>query len=301
MEKKYFSLQWHITEKCDQRCKHCYIYNEKNKSYQPDLDIKILKLILDNFLSFCQELDLLPYLVITGGDPLLYNNIWEFLEYISEKNIKFSILGNPFHLNNDVVSKLEKLGCFAYQMSLDGLETTHDSIRKQGSFSATLNALKYFESSKIKTAIMTTVSKSNINEIPDLVDIVVSHHVNNFGFSRYCPSEDDIQLMVSPENYRNLLETMWEKFSIYQNETTQFILKDHLWKLFLYERKLFTPNNIDNPNNLVLDGCHCGINHMTVLSDGTVYACRRSYTPIGKVPNQSFSSIFLSKEIALIR
>ena len=23
---KYFSFQWHITEECDQRCKHCYIY-----------------------------------------------------------------------------------------------------------------------------------------------------------------------------------------------------------------------------------------------------------------------------------
>lgn len=23
---EYFAFQWHITEACDQRCKHCYIY-----------------------------------------------------------------------------------------------------------------------------------------------------------------------------------------------------------------------------------------------------------------------------------
>ena len=23
----YFSFQWHITDECDQRCKHCYIYS----------------------------------------------------------------------------------------------------------------------------------------------------------------------------------------------------------------------------------------------------------------------------------
>ena len=26
--KPYFSFQWHITDDCDQRCKHCYIFSE---------------------------------------------------------------------------------------------------------------------------------------------------------------------------------------------------------------------------------------------------------------------------------
>ena len=26
--KQYFSFQWHITDECDQRCKHCYILRE---------------------------------------------------------------------------------------------------------------------------------------------------------------------------------------------------------------------------------------------------------------------------------
>lgn len=28
--KQYFSFQWHITDECDQRCKHCYIFSEDN-------------------------------------------------------------------------------------------------------------------------------------------------------------------------------------------------------------------------------------------------------------------------------
>ena len=32
--KQYFSFQWHITDECDQRCKHCYIFSENcNKSW----------------------------------------------------------------------------------------------------------------------------------------------------------------------------------------------------------------------------------------------------------------------------
>ncbi len=26
--KQYFAFQWHITDDCDQRCKHCYIFAE---------------------------------------------------------------------------------------------------------------------------------------------------------------------------------------------------------------------------------------------------------------------------------
>ena len=25
--RSYFSFQWHITDECDQRCKHCYIFS----------------------------------------------------------------------------------------------------------------------------------------------------------------------------------------------------------------------------------------------------------------------------------
>ena len=60
---------------------------------------------------------------------------------------------------------------------------------------------------------------------------------------------------------------------------------------------MFNPDEIDNPNDLILDGCHCGITHITTLADGTVYACRRSETPVGKVPEQSFCDIFNGEEM----
>lgn len=33
--KDYFAFQWHITDECDQRCKHCYIFAEDTNK-QPD-------------------------------------------------------------------------------------------------------------------------------------------------------------------------------------------------------------------------------------------------------------------------
>lgn len=148
---------------------------------------------------------------------------------------------------------------------------------------------------------MSTVSKSNIDEIPDLVDILVKAQVDNFAFARYCPNKNDHDLLPSPEEYRAFLEKMWRKYYKYKNCSTRFALKDHLWKLFLYEKGLFKIDGIDNSKDLILDGCHCGISHMTVLADGSVYACRRSETPIGKVPNEEFYDIFFGEKMQKYR
>lgn len=67
---------------------------------------------------------------------------------------------------------------------------------------------------------------------------------------------------------------------------TTFQLKDHLWTLYLYEKGIFKLLENSNPN-IIYDGCHCGIGHMTILPTGDVYACRRMESSIGSVFEKS--------------
>ena len=293
MNQRSFSIQWHLTERCDQRCKHCYIYNGQS-IVNTELPLETLSMILMDFIETCKKMNKKPIVSITGGDPLLYPKIWQFLELLQYYSVGFSMLGNPFHLNDEVAGNLKKLGCFNYQMSLDGLQCTHDFIRKPGSFNETIEKLRCLERAGIHSTIMTTVSKTNISEIPKLVPIIINAGAKNFGFARYCPSENDKNLMVTPEEYKEFLEEMWMVFEKYKDCQTRFSLKDHLWKLFLYEKGLF---DISYNEDIIYDGCHCGITHMTILPDGKVYACRRCESPIGKVPEQSLYDIFFSEQL----
>ena len=127
----YFSFQWHITEKCDQRCKHCYIFSANPNELRKETTKEKFPLVIDACVELCNKLDRLPYFTITGGDPILNKDFWELLNILHEKGIPFSILGNPFHLNNTVCKDLKRLGCRKYQLSLDGLEKTHDYIRRK--------------------------------------------------------------------------------------------------------------------------------------------------------------------------
>lgn len=297
--KQYFGLQWHLTNQCDQRCKHCYIWqNKKKNSLLTTFNLKQCKAVLNDFILFCHEMNVLPHFSITGGDPLLYPYIWEVLGLIKQEGIPFNILGNPFHLNSDVAMRLKNLGCNSYQMSLDGLEETHDYVRKPGSFQATLLAIPVLNHAGIKSTIMSTVSLLNYKELPALARLCVKHKVSNFAFSRYCPTHGDIQYNIPPQFYRQFLADMWKIYTELVDCGTNFNLKDHLWKAFLFEEGLY---KLCAEKGIVIDGCNCGIKHMTLLPNGTVYACRRFHSPVGKINNQTFKNIFLSAKMEQYR
>lgn len=86
-----------------------------------------------------------PCFFLTGGDPLLHPDFWKLEDLLHRKQIPFTILGNPFHLSKDECKKLKKMGCQRYQLSLDGLEETHDWFRKPGSYKETMEKIRLLE------------------------------------------------------------------------------------------------------------------------------------------------------------
>ena len=148
---------------------------------------------------------------------------------LKEHNIPFTILGNPFHLDDKVCKKLKDYGCQKYQLSLDGLRETHDWFRKPGSFDCTLEKIGCINRAGIRSVIMTTVSGTNMKEVPDIIDTVVEAGVNVFAFSRYCPTSEEKNTGMTPQEYRNLLAACDKKFKEYEANgcETHFNKKDH--------------------------------------------------------------------------
>ncbi len=129
-EKSYFSFQWHITDECDQRCKHCYIFSGEGCRELKSMTYKQMQEVIANCEDFCKVYNWIPYFYITGGDPILHPDFWKLMVLLKSKNIPFTLMGNPFHLDDEICRMLKVCGCEKYQMSLDGMEKTHDWFRK---------------------------------------------------------------------------------------------------------------------------------------------------------------------------
>ena len=287
---EYFAFQWHITDECDQRCKHCYIFSEGHPKLV-EMPWERLVAVLANVERMAEKMSRLPYLYITGGDPILHSRFWDFLELVHSHGIPFTIMGNPFHLTDEVCTRMKVLGCRKYQLSLDGLRETHDRFRKPGSYDRTLEAIATIRKSGMHCAIMSTISAANIDEIPELIDVIVEHKADIFAFGRYCPTSEDKAHMetwhVEPERYRDFLGKCWAKYEQYKDSGTTFNLKDHLWTLFLYEKGLFKiPEGLDD--DTIYDGCNCGNCHFTISAEGRLMACRRFDSYVGTVNEEMF-------------
>lgn len=196
--KQYFSFQWHITDECDQRCKHCYIFSENNFKKIDSMNWDQILNTFYNCLDFCEVYHRIPYFYITGGDPILHPYFWKLLRLFKEHDIKFTILGNPFHLTDEVCIRLKELGCEKYQLSIDGMQETHDWFRKPGSFDTTIKKIKCINNAGIKSVVMTTVSQTNIDEVLDIMDVVVKAHVGLYAFARYCPTSEEKENIIHP-------------------------------------------------------------------------------------------------------
>ena len=287
--KPYFSFQWHITDECDQRCKHCYIFSENINKKPDQMSFAQMEEVIANCEDFCAMYDRRPYFYLTGGDPILHPAFWQLADLLKKKGVPFTIMGNPFHLTDEVCSRLYDCGCKRYQMSIDGMKDTHDWFRKPGSFSLTLDKITCLNRSGIRSIIMTTVSGKNIDEVPAIIDAVVAAKADVYAFARYCPTSEEKDTNIEPLRYRELLAVCDEKFKAYEATgcTTYFDRKDHLWTLYDYEKGTFKIPD-DAEDDMIYGGCNCGNGHLTILPTGAVFACRR-------VMNSRVGNVFLDR------
>ncbi len=153
-------LQLHITEKCNLDCKHCYLGKKGNL----DLDTALVKKAIREFSDCGLKL------LVTGGEPLLHEHFWEILSYAREFTIRVELLSNGTLITQQAAERLaEHVDCV--QISLDGLEESHDLVRGRGSFTRTLagieNAAKY-----LQVSVATMIHSRNIHEFPALEKLV---------------------------------------------------------------------------------------------------------------------------------
>jgi len=304
--KRDFTLQYHITVKCDYNCGHCYLKedtytDEARNSHSFDEVIEVV----DDFTAFTDDISemfgvrIKPVIHFTGGDPLLRKDFFDILNYSINKGVKVGILGNPDHVTESVARQLVDVGVRSFQISLDGPKEMHDKLRrKDGSFERSLEALVTLRDAGMKkTFAMYNVSPENVDFLLETYKTVDALGIYGFVFARVVclGNARDMDLQLSPQKYRAHLQELDEFVGGVENrrgkDSARVIMKEPLWSLFNYEKG--TLDNID-----VIDGgCHVGVNMLSVLADGTVYACRRMPSVIGKVPEQRIGDIFFNSPL----
>ena len=94
-----FTLQWHITQNCDLRCKHCY-----DRSPRSPLQLEQGMAILDKVRAFCRNRQVMGQVSFSGGNPFLYPHFYLLYQAAVERGLDTAILGNP--VSREKIQKL---------------------------------------------------------------------------------------------------------------------------------------------------------------------------------------------------
>ncbi len=164
---RYLELQ--LTARCNLSCRHCYLGKPKNIELNFDSVRKILKEFED-----IQGLRL----IISGGEPMLYSSFWEFNNILPDYKFRKVLLTSGWFLGKE---EALKLNVNEVQVSLDGLEDGHDTLRGKGSFKRAITAMKSVKEAGIDLSAATMVHPYNLNDFQKMADLFNSYNVREWG------------------------------------------------------------------------------------------------------------------------
>lgn len=153
-----YHAQWLLTNKCNYRCRGCNVWRRRNHGEEVSTDD------VKKGLDILQDLGVIE-IVLSGGNPLLRDDIDEIIEHSSHHFI------TTVYDNGSIAPKkidaLRKAD-FA-SISLDTLdEKKFDYIRGvKGAWKNAMNAIDTLSKEGIRVGVSPTISQLNLYEIPD--------------------------------------------------------------------------------------------------------------------------------------
>lgn len=294
-----FYFQWHLTDRCNLRCKHCY-----QEDYTPssELDLDELKNIADEMNYTLQQWNREGRIALTGGEPFIRRDLFDLLQYLDKLSYvkKVGILTNGT-LIRDKIDSLKKFKKLYYlQLSIEGRRNKNDEIRGKGVFDKVIESTNLLYEENIPIRWMITLHKNNVMEVPHIINLAKNNHVDTLTFERLIPTGSGkayTENILSPseleDTYRYIVNRSDEEFS--KGSPLTILKLRTLWVLI-------DPKRAENECQNVIEtevgaACSVGLDSLCILPDATVLPCRRLPIPIGNLKKESIFKIWYTSNI----
>lgn len=285
-------VQWKVTNKCNLRCKHCYL----GKLNHSELDKKKLMSIADKLVN-----SNVMEVTLTGGEALLVSSLPEVVALFIENDIKVNIFTNALLLEK-FESKLETLlgrvpnDMLDFFISVDGLEGSHDGIRGKGNFQKTIKAIKAMVKKGYRITTNTVLSSLNYKETPKLYALLWKIGVHKIQISNLIDSgRATSNMKLTREQHEEFIEKLKEVLKGLDKGSKLLYADmpddDCSSEIYLLDR--------DEKEYLQKEQwkCSAGIGKCTIDYNGDVYCCPfiRNYC-LGNLVDESMDTIWANKK-----
>ena len=273
-------IQFELSSRCNERCIHCYIPNEKkNKGF--DMPTRKVKSILDEFAEMGGI-----HVTLSGGEAFLHKDLIEIVRYCREKDLKISILSNLISLRDDQIADLKEANLSLIQVSLYSMDPEiHDLITTvKGSFERTKSAIEKLVANDIPVQISCPIMKANRKGYGEVLEyaksLKIKAQTDYIMIARADLDTENLANRLSLEETEELLRDLIEHDTNYKENTLQQLPVSDQIK-FNFERFKKQPV------------CGVGYDNCCITANGDVYPCAgwQNYV-LGNVYKQSLKEIW---------
>jgi len=167
--KRLRSVEIDLGFECQLNCKHCYA-SELIDPERKKMNTKEIKNAIDQCVS-----EGAIHFLISGGEPLIHDNVYEIIEHINNKKAFSCLVTNGVELKEDTVQKLAGSGLDLIEISLDSAEEKrHDDNRNmKGLYKQVINAAYECKKKNIIVFSSSVITNENINngDLQKIIDL----------------------------------------------------------------------------------------------------------------------------------
>lgn len=279
-------IQWKITNKCNLKCKHCYL----GKLDGFELPFEKADEIADTIIN-----SNVMEVTISGGECLTYKGIEKIIKKFLINGIKVDVFTNALLLKN-VLDKIDSdilnKSALLFYVSVDGLKSSHEQIRGKNTFDKTIENIKYAIEKGYPVVTNTVINKINYCDIMDMIVLLKQMGVKDVQLSN---------LIVQGSADNSMKISLSEQMTL--KEKINDLYKEHPEFGYIYYsevpdsdgvRKVYSLSNgkkdfIGNDNWK----CTAGVARVTIDSNGKVYCCpfiKDSY--LGNLNKENLSEVW---------
>ena len=285
METEYplYTLLIEVTKKCNAACDQCGSRCDINSE-----EFLTKEQIVSAFRDIKENLGTYTMLNVTGGEPLMRNDLFEIMGSASEMGFDWGMVTNGSLITDEVIEKMRLSGMKTITMSLDGLKETHDSLRHlPGSYDRIIKAIGKLRKADFLDHIQVTftANKRNVFEFEKLYAILNKLTLDSIRVSFIDPigrALDNSELLLSREEII-YFTSLVNKYNSKPNGTKIVWGCPHFLGNLLEGRRF---------------KCFAGIYTASILFNGDIYVCpnveRRDEYVQGNILKDSFSQIWKS-------
>jgi radical SAM protein with 4Fe4S-binding SPASM domain len=206
-----FLVVWDFTHKCNLSCKHCY--SNSGTTREMELTTEEALEVVDQLADFG-----VIALAFSGGEPLSRKDFFKVASHAAKRGLYVSVATNGTLLTTENVQKLKQAKINYVEVSIDGATAeTHDSFRGVPSaFDKAVAGLKNCVEAELCACIATTATKSNINEMPKILDLAEKIGAERFTYFNFIPTgrgKEHYDQDLSPEEREKLMLYLLDRMS----------------------------------------------------------------------------------------